>query len=336
MEEELGKRVVGQREAIAAVSRAIRRSRSGLKDPDRPIGSFVFLGPTGVGKTELGKALAAYLFEDEDAAIIIDMSEFMEKFAVSRLVGAPPGYVGYEEGGQLTEKVRRKPYSVILLDEIEKAHPDVFNILLQVLDDGRLTDSYGRKIDFRNTILIMTSNLGSRDIGSMGTFGFGSKDSLPSRSEMESAINRELKRAFNPEFLNRLDEVVIFNTLSHDDMLTIVHILMSDVKKRVKDRHLDLEITPAATVFLAEKGYDPALGARPLKRTIQKYLEDPLSEEILTGKFDGGGTVLIDRDGDRLVFSLKDVLPAPAQNPNEPGIEDHGTADPLVGNTQTR
>ncbi|OQB43546.1 MAG: Negative regulator of genetic competence ClpC/MecB [Candidatus Latescibacteria bacterium ADurb.Bin168] len=336
MEEELGKRVVGQREAIAAVSRAIRRSRSGLKDPDRPIGSFVFLGPTGVGKTELGKALAAYLFEDEDAAIIIDMSEFMEKFAVSRLVGAPPGYVGYEEGGQLTEKVRRKPYSVILLDEIEKAHPDVFNILLQVLDDGRLTDSYGRKIDFRNTILIMTSNLGSRDIGSMGTFGFGSKDSLPSRSEMESAINRELKRAFNPEFLNRLDEVVIFNTLSHDDMLTIVHILMSDVKKRVKDRHLDLEITPAATVFLAEKGYDPALGARPLKRTIQKYLEDPLSEEILTGKFDGGGTVLIDRDGDRLVFSLKDFPPAPAQDPNEPGVEDHGTVDPRVGNAETR
>jgi ATP-dependent Clp protease ATP-binding subunit ClpC len=304
MEAALTRRVVGQGQAIAAVSRAIRRSRSGLKDPNRPIGSFVFLGPTGVGKTELGKALAEYLFEDSDAAIIIDMSEFMEKFAVSRLVGAPPGYVGYEEGGQLTEKVRRKPYSVILLDEIEKAHPDVFNILLQVLDDGRLTDSYGRKVDFRNTILIMTSNLGSRDIGSIGGFGFGNKEAIPTRSEMETAINRELKRAFNPEFLNRLDEVVIFNTLSHDDIVTIVSILMEDVKKRIKDRHLDMAITPGAAVFLAEKGYDPSLGARPLKRTIQKYLEDPLSEEILTGKFDGGGTIEIEREDDHLVFSL--------------------------------
>ena len=307
MEEELGKRVVGQSTAIGAVSRAIRRSRSGLKDPDRPIGSFVFLGPTGVGKTELGKALAAYLFEDEDAAIIIDMSEFMEKFAVSRLVGAPPGYVGYEEGGQLTEKVRRKPYSVILLDEIEKAHPDVFNMLLQVLDDGRLTDSYGRKIDFRNTILIMTSNLGSRDIGSVSNFGFSSREGLVSRSEMETAINRELKRAFNPEFLNRIDEVVIFNTLTHEDILKIIDILINDVKKRIADRRLDVELSFEAKKFLAEKGYDPTLGARPLKRTIQKYLEDPLSEEILSGKFDRGGTVFVERQGDKLAFGLANV-----------------------------
>jgi len=307
MEDELGKRVVGQGQAITAVARAIRRSRSGLKDPNRPIGSFIFLGPTGVGKTELGKALAAYLFEDEDAAIIIDMSEFMEKFAVSRLVGAPPGYVGYEEGGQLTEKVRRKPYSVILLDEIEKAHPDVFNMLLQVLDDGRLTDSYGRRIDFRNTILIMTSNLGSRDISTVAGFGFASSDHLPSRSEMETAINRELKRAFNPEFLNRIDEVVIFNTLARDDIIKIVDILADDEKKRLRDRHLTLELTLDAKKFITEKGYDPALGARPLKRTIQKYLEDPLSEEILSGKFDRGGMIVVDRGDDKLTFSWADV-----------------------------
>jgi len=302
MEEELGRRVVGQAEAIRAVSRAIRRSRSGLKDPDRPIGSFIFLGPTGVGKTELGKALAAYLFEDENAAIIIDMSEFMEKFAVSRLVGAPPGYVGYEEGGQLTEKVRRKPYSVILFDEIEKAHPDVFNILLQVLDDGRLTDSYGRKVDFRNTIIIMTSNLGTRDIGALSSFGFGTRDAAPSRSEMEMAIQRELKRVFNPEFLNRVDELVIFNALSNEDILKIVDISMGEVQKRIADRHLRLDLAPEAKALLAERGYDPKLGARPLKRTIQKYLEDPLSEEILSGKFDRAGTVRVQRDGDKLAF----------------------------------
>lgn len=307
IEDELRNRVVGQEDAINAVSRAVRRSRSGLKDPDRPIGSFIFLGPTGVGKTELGKALATHLFDDEDAAIIIDMSEFMEKFAVSRLVGAPPGYVGYEEGGQLTEKVRRKPYSVILLDEIEKAHPDVFNILLQVLDDGRLTDSYGRKVDFRNTILIMTSNLGSRDIGDISGFGFTSRDGVPSRTEMETAIHREMKRVFTPEFLNRVDEIVIFDTLTHDDMEKITDIIIKDVKKRVADRDLTLTLTEEATDLLATKGYDPKLGARPLKRIIQRLLEDPLSEEILGGKFPDGSVISIDRDEDVLSFSLVDV-----------------------------
>ncbi len=307
MEDDLEKRVVGQEQAISAVSRAIRRSRSGLKDPNRPIGSFIFLGPTGVGKTELGKALAAHLFEDEDAAIIIDMSEFMEKFAVSRLVGAPPGYVGYEEGGQLTEKVRRKPYSVILLDEIEKAHPDVFNMLLQVLDDGRLTDSYGRKVDFRNTLLIMTSNLGSRDIGDGTGFGFSAQDGMPMRSEMETAINRELKRAFNPEFLNRLDEVVIFNTLSREHIHGIIDILMKEVSSRLKDRQLHLVLEQSAKEFIADKGYEPTLGARPLKRTIQHHLADPLSEEILTGKFDEVNAIRVEAEDDKLVFSPAEI-----------------------------
>ncbi len=302
MEAQLSTRVVGQGEAVGAVSRAVRRSRSGLKDPNRPIGSFIFLGPTGVGKTELGKALAETLFDDKDAAIIIDMSEFMEKFAVSRLVGAPPGYVGYEEGGQLTEKVRRKPYSVILFDEIEKAHPDVFNILLQVLDDGRLTDSYGRKVDFRNTILIMTSNLGTRDIGSIAGFGFTSTDGAPSRSEMENAINNEVKRVFNPEFINRVDELIIFGALEHEDILQIIDILMADEIKRIADRNLTLELTVAAKEYIAERGYEPKLGARPLKRTIQRHLEDPLSEEILSGKFGDGGKILVDTDGEKLTF----------------------------------
>ena len=260
-----------------------------------------------MGKTELGKALAAHLFEDEDAAIIIDMSEFMEKFAVSRLVGAPPGYVGYEEGGQLTEKVRRKPYSVILLDEIEKAHPDVFNMLLQVLDDGRLTDSYGRKVDFRNTLLIMTSNLGSRDIGDGTGFGFSAQGGMPIRSEMETAINRELKRAFNPEFLNRLDEVVIFNTLSRENIHGIIDILIKEVSGRLKDRHLKLILEGSAKEFIAEKGFEPALGARPLKRTIQHHLADPLSEEILTGKFDDVNGIRVEAEDGKLTFSAVEI-----------------------------
>jgi ATP-dependent Clp protease ATP-binding subunit ClpC len=329
IEDELRNSVIGQEHAINAVSRAIRRSRSGLKDPNRPIGSFIFLGPTGVGKTELGKSLAAHLFDDADAAIIIDMSEFMEKFAVSRLVGAPPGYVGYEEGGQLTEKVRRKPYSVILLDEIEKAHPDVFNILLQVLDDGRLTDSYGRKVDFRNTILIMTSNLGSRDIGELSGFGFTGGDGMPSRPEMELAINRELKRAFTPEFLNRVDEVVIFNTLTHENMLSIADLLVTDVRKRVKDRNLTLELDDAAKDLLAEHGFDAKLGARPLRRTIQRLLEDPLSEEILASKFPDGTTILIGRDDDTLTFTSADVETVDVMDDSD-GMEGSDIPEPEV------
>ena len=334
MEDELKERVVGQDPAIGAVARAIRRSRSGLKDPNRPIGSFIFLGPTGVGKTELGKALAEYLFEDEDAAIIIDMSEFMEKFAVSRLVGAPPGYVGYEEGGQLTEKVRRRPYSVILLDEIEKSHPDVFNMLLQVLDDGRLTDSYGRKVDFRNTLLIMTSNLGSRDIGNVTNFGFSSKEDIPVRSEMETAINRELKRAFNPEFLNRIDEVIIFNTLERETIFSIIDILITDVSSRLKERKLSLELTQTGKELIADKGYEPALGARPLKRVIQKYLEDPLSEEILAGKFERGGVIRVEGDGEKLIFTAVEQSDA-SDDSSDDGGGDGGNGNGSDGDTPT-
>jgi len=244
----------------------------------------------------------------------------MEKFAVSRLVGAPPGYVGYEEGGQLTEKVRRKPYSVILLDEIEKAHPDVFNMLLQVLDDGRLTDSYGRKVDFRNTLLIMTSNLGSRDLGSLSGFGFGSHDGMPIKSEMETAINNELKRAFNPEFLNRLDEVVIFNSLNRENIHDIIDILIKDVSKRLVERKLTLDLLLEAKEFIAEKGYEPSMGARPLKRMIQRYLEDPLSEEILSGKFDDGAMIRVGHEGDALTFTAVDM-------PDTPDDPDGGSDD---------
>jgi ATP-dependent Clp protease ATP-binding subunit ClpC len=285
--------VIGQDEAIEKLTKAIRRTRAGLKDPKRPIGSFLFLGPTGVGKTELAKALARFLFDSEEALIRIDMSEYMEKFNVSRLVGAPPGYVGYEEGGQLTEKVRRKPYSVVLLDEVEKAHPDVFNILLQVFDDGILTDSLGRRVDFKNTIMIMTSNVGTRDLKRGGGFGFGAGTSEDEYGAMKSTIEDALKRVFNPEFLNRIDETIIFHPLEKHHIIDIVQIQVADLLKRMDSMNISLELTRQAREFLAEKGYDPNFGARPLRRAIQRYLEDPIAEEVLKGKMGERTTIRV-------------------------------------------
>jgi ATP-dependent Clp protease ATP-binding subunit ClpC len=285
--------VIGQDEAIEKLAKAIRRTRAGLKDPRRPIGSFVFLGPTGVGKTELAKALARYLFDSEEALVRIDMSEYMEKFSVSRLVGAPPGYVGYEEGGQLTEKVRRKPYSVVLLDEIEKAHPDVFNILLQVLDDGVLTDSLGRKVDFKNTILIMTSNIGTRDLKRGQNFGFGQPSAKGEYEAMKATIEEALKRVFNPEFLNRIDDTIVFHALEKPDILRIVDIQMHEVVKRVESMGMKLELTKQAREFLADRGWDPAYGARPLRRAVQKFLEDPIAEELLKGRYVDGTRIRV-------------------------------------------
>jgi ATP-dependent Clp protease ATP-binding subunit ClpC len=285
--------VVGQEEALEKLSKAIRRTRAGLKDPKRPIGSFIFLGPTGVGKTELAKALARYLFDTEEALIRIDMSEYMEKFSVSRLVGAPPGYVGYEEGGQLTEKVRRKPYSVVLLDEIEKAHPDVFNILLQVLDDGILTDSLGRRVDFKNTILIMTSNIGTRDLKRAGGMGFGTTTASDDYKSMKSTIEDALKRVFNPEFLNRIDEAIVFHQLEKKHMYDIIQIQMGELVKRIGGMGITIELAKQAKDFLAEKGYDPSFGARPLRRALQRYLEDPIAEELLKGKYPEGSIIKV-------------------------------------------
>jgi ATP-dependent Clp protease ATP-binding subunit ClpC len=310
MEDELKKRVVGQDEAVSAVSRAVRRNRVGLRDPKRPIGSFIFLGPTGVGKTELARALATYLFDDENALIRIDMSEYMEKFSVSRLVGAPPGYVGYEEGGQLTEKVRRKPYSVVLLDEVEKAHPDVFNVLLQVLDDGVLTDSSRRRVDFKNTVIIMTSNLGGRQIISGGQkLGFKQGDGAQLFSAIKSTVHDELKRTFNPEFLNRIDDVIVFHGLVRENMKEIVGILLGQFSGRLKTQDITLELTPDAVELLIDKGFDPTLGARPLKRAIQRLLEDPFAEFILRGQIPAGSAVRVSRKDDKLDFGTG---PAPA------------------------
>lgn len=303
MEDELKKRIVGQDKVITMLSKAIHRTRAGLKDPNRPIGSFIFLGPTGVGKTQLAKELATYLFEDEDALIRIDMSEYMEKFAVSRLIGAPPGYVGYEEGGQLTEKVRRHPYSVVLFDEIEKAHPDVFNILLQILDEGRITDSLGRKIDFKNTILILTSNIGARQIRHGGGIGFAKDDEKSDYDSMKSSIMDEVKRIFNPEFINRVDEIVVFRHLTQEDMVKIVDIVVEEMLDKVADRNIEILLTKGAREFIAEKGFDPVFGARPLKRTIQKYIEDPIAEEILRGNFSDGSQIQVKKKGDDLEFT---------------------------------
>ncbi len=304
MEEILKESIIGQEEAITKLSKAIRRARAGLKDPQKPIGSFIFLGPTGVGKTEMAKVLAKFLFDSEDSLVRVDMSEFMEKFSVSRLVGAPPGYVGYEEGGQLTEKVRRKPYSVVLLDEIEKAHPDVFNILLQVLDDGILTDGLGRRVDFRNTIIIMTSNVGARDIKKTGGMGFGDSNEKDQYSTMKDKIDEAVKRIFNPEFLNRIDDTIIFHRLERKHIFDIIDIQLKSITSRLSTLGLTLELTKSAKEFLVDKGYDPVYGARPLKRALQRYLEDPLAEEMIKSKFSDGSKikVLLNKKKEELKF----------------------------------
>ena len=295
MEEQIGKRVVGQAEAVKAVSTAVRRARAGLQDPNRPIGSFMFLGPTGVGKTELTKALAEFLFDDEAALIRIDMSEYMEKHSVARLIGAPPGYVGYDEGGALTEAVRRRPYQVVLFDEIEKAHPDVFNVLLQVLDDGRLTDGQGRTVDFRNTLIVMTSNLGSEYLVNQ-----------PEGQDTEAVrdqVMAEVRSAFRPEFLNRVDEIILFHRLKRENMGRIVDIQMVRLAKLLEDRKITLQLDAKARDWLAEKGYDPAYGARPLKRAIQKAVQDPLAELILSGKIKDGENVVISANKQGITFN---------------------------------
>ncbi len=299
MEDELHKRVIGQEEAIVAVSKSIRRARAGIKDPKRPTGSFIFLGPSGVGKTELARTLAEFLFGDEDAMIQVDMSEYMEKHSVSRLVGSPPGYIGYDEGGQLTEAVRRKPYSVVLLDEVEKAHPDVFNILLQILEDGKLTDAQGRKVDFRNTIVIMTSNIGAATISKNQTLGFSvGDDSGLSYEEMKDRIMGELKKVFRPELLNRIDEVIVFHKLTKDEIMTIVDLMMKRLREQMGEHEAAIELTEGAKELLVEKGYDPTMGARPLRRAIQRHIEDPLADFVLGRELGPGSTILVDRKND--------------------------------------
>ncbi len=293
MQDELRERIVGQDEAVIKLSKAIRRTRAGLKNPNKPIGSFIFLGPTGVGKTQLAKELAKYLFDSENALIRLDMSEYMEKFSVSRLVGAPPGYVGYEEGGQLTERVRRKPYSVVLFDEIEKAHPDVFNILLQVLDDGQLTDSLGRRVDFKNTIIIMTSNIGTKDLRETGGFGFSGDSVSDKYDNMKSTVQEAMNKLFNPEFLNRVDETIVFRNLEIEDIKNIIKIEMRELIKNVHDNKMEIELDESSELFLAEKGFDPKYGARPLNRAIQKYVEDPLAEEILTNTIKENNKIIV-------------------------------------------
>ena len=300
LEKELHKRVVSQHEAITAIARAIRRARSGLKDPRRPMGSFLFVGPSGVGKTLLSKALAEFMFGDEDALVQIDMSEYMEKHNISRLIGAPPGYVGYEEGGQLTERIRRRPYAVLLLDEIEKAHPDVFNMLLQIMEEGHLTDSFGRRVDFRNTILIMTSNIGAEMIKNRASFGFGRRDEESSYEKMKEMLTKEVERHFRPEFLNRLDDVIVFKALSREDLVVIVEYELRKVRQRLAEHALALELTAEAKDFLINKGYNPDFGARPLRRAIEQFVEDPLSEDILRGAY---------KDRNKVVVSVKEDPP---------------------------
>jgi ATP-dependent Clp protease ATP-binding subunit ClpB len=298
MEDRLRERVVGQDRALASIAQAVRRSRAGLQDPKRPIGSFLFLGPTGVGKTELARSLAHFLFDDESNMVRIDMSEYQEKHSVARLVGAPPGYIGYDQGGQLSEAVRRRPYAVVLLDEMEKAHPDVWNILLQVLDDGRLTDSQGRTIDFSNTLIIMTSNVGSRHLLEMTS---------TNREAIEKAVEGELRTVFRPEFLNRIDEVIHFRPLEREELDRIVHIQVGLYEKLLTDRGLTLRLSDAAASLLAQRGYDPVYGARPLKRSIQKHLIDPLANEILAGRFQAGDAILADQSGDTIEFRVDEA-----------------------------
>jgi len=317
MEEELHKRVIGQDVAIAAVSRAIRRARAGIKDPKRPSGSFIFLGPSGVGKTELARTLAQFLFGDDGAMIQVDMSEYMEKHSVSRLVGSPPGYIGYDEGGQLTEAVRRKPYSVVLLDEIEKAHPDVFNILLQVLEEGNLTDSQGRKVDFRNTIVIMTSNIGAATIAKNQNFGFSQADDESGQSyeDMKGKIMTELKRVFRPELLNRIDEVIVFHKLSREQILHIVDFMLNRLREQLEVHGVAIELTETAKELLVQEGYDPAMGARPLRRAIQRILEDPLADFVLAQQMQHGSTILVDRKEGTDEVSMDIVPPTPDAPP---------------------
>jgi ATP-dependent Clp protease ATP-binding subunit ClpC len=297
MEEQLHKRVIGQEQAIRAVSQAIRRTRAGLKDPKRPSGSFIFLGPSGVGKTELAKTLSEFLFGDEQSLISLDMSEYMEKHTVSRLLGSPPGYVGYEEGGQLTEAVRRKPFSVVLFDEIEKAHPDVFNTLLQILEEGRLTDSQGRSVDFRNTVLIMTSNLGTQDLRKANV-GFGKSDEAVTYERMKEKVNDALKQHFRPEFLNRIDETVVFHELSKPEVTIIVDLMIKRTRSQLEAQGIGLELTDAAKLLLVERGYDPTLGARPLRRAIQRLVEDPVSEKLLYKSYHAGEIIIVDAEPD--------------------------------------
>ncbi len=332
MEDELHKRVIGQEQAIKSLSQAIRRTRAGLKDPKRPGGSFIFAGPSGVGKTELSKTLAEFLFGDEDSLISLDMSEFSEKHTVSRLFGSPPGYVGYEEGGQLTEKVRRKPFSVVLFDEVEKAHPDIFNSLLQILEDGRLTDSQGRVVDFKNTVIIMTTNLGTRDISKGQGLGFSNADDTKSSYErMKQKVNDELKQHFRPEFLNRVDDIVVFHQLTQDEIVTIVDLMVAKLDQRLRDKDMGIELTRAAKDLLAERGYDPVLGARPLRRTIQREIEDALSEKILFGELRPGSIVVVDVEGEGAerqfnfrgelkteVPTIDDIVEAVGAGPEEP------------------
>ncbi|MDE6676175.1 MAG: AAA family ATPase, partial [Clostridia bacterium] len=305
LEEELHARIVGQDEAVTAVSKAIRRARAGLKDPTKPIGSFIFVGPTGVGKTDLTKALAESMFGDERLMVRLDMSEYMEKASVAKLIGAPPGYVGYEDNqsGQLTERIRRKPYSVVLFDEIEKAHPDVFNILLQILDDGRLTDSRGREVSFKNTLIIMTSNIGAHEVKSVNTLGFGFDDEGSEFDEMKGRIEEALKTHFRPEFLNRLDDVIIFHKLSREDTIQICGKILEGLAKRVEGKGIGLKVSSRARMKLVEDGYSEEFGARPLKRVIQKQVEDKLSEEILLGHINAGHNVIVDEENGRLTFT---------------------------------
>src|SRR5436309_454994 len=325
MEDELHKRVVGQDVAITAVSKAIRRSRAGIKDPKRPAGSFIFLGPSGVGKTELARTLAEFLFGDEEAMVRIDMSEYMEKHAVSRLVGSPPGYIGYDEGGQLTEAVRRKPYSVVLFDEIEKAHPDVFNILLQILEDGKLTDSQGRKVDFRNVIVIMTSNIGSGSISKNQSLGFtlSAEDGL-TYDDMKTRVMGDLKKAFRPELLNRIDEIIVFPKLAREEILQVVDLLMNRLRVQMAEHEVTIELTPEAKDLLVEKGWDPTMGARPLRRAIQRYIEDPLADFVLGRQLEPGSTILVARKDDEEV----DITVVPPSPPEVIGVSAAPDAPP--------
>jgi ATP-dependent Clp protease ATP-binding subunit ClpC len=337
MEDELHKRVIGQNDAIKALSQAIRRTRAGLKDPKRPGGSFIFAGPSGVGKTELSKTLAEFLFGDEDALIQLDMSEYMEKHTVSRLFGSPPGYVGYEEGGQLTEKVRRRPFSVVLFDEIEKAHPDIFNSLLQILEDGRLTDAQGRMVDFKNTVIIMTTNLGTRDISKGVSVGFAKPgESRGSYDRMKAKVGEELKQHFRPEFLNRVDDIIVFHQLEQSEIFSIVDLMIAKVDERLKDRDMGLELRPSAKDLLSKRGYDPVLGARPLRRTIQREIEDSLSEKILFGELRPGQIVIVDTEGsgEEVKFTFTGV-PKPETMPDAPPEEITVSAEPAVGTRKT-